>query len=75
MFNILNHQGNANQSKPEIPPHTSQNDQDQKLRGQQILERMWRKKNTVPLLMELQAGKTTLEISLVVPQKTVHSTT
>jgi hypothetical protein len=25
MFNILNHQGNANQSNPEIPPHTSQN--------------------------------------------------
>jgi hypothetical protein len=21
MFNILSHQGNANQSKPEIPPH------------------------------------------------------
>jgi hypothetical protein len=25
MFNILNHQGNANQNHPEIPPHTSQN--------------------------------------------------
>jgi hypothetical protein len=25
MFNILNHQGNANQNYPEIPPHTSQN--------------------------------------------------
>jgi hypothetical protein len=24
-FNILNHQGNANQSNPEIIPHTSQN--------------------------------------------------
>jgi hypothetical protein len=24
MFNILNHQGNANQNNPEIPPHTSQ---------------------------------------------------
>jgi hypothetical protein len=24
-FNILNHQGNANQNNPEIPPHTSQN--------------------------------------------------
>ena len=22
MFNILNHQANANQNKPEIPPHT-----------------------------------------------------
>jgi hypothetical protein len=26
MFNILNHQGNANQNNPEIPPHTSQNE-------------------------------------------------
>jgi hypothetical protein len=26
MFNILNHQGNANQNNPEILPHTSQND-------------------------------------------------
>jgi hypothetical protein len=26
MFNILNHQGNANQNNPEIPPYTSQND-------------------------------------------------
>jgi hypothetical protein len=25
MFHILNHQGNANQNNPEIPPHTSQN--------------------------------------------------
>jgi hypothetical protein len=25
MFNICNHQGNANQNNPEIPPHTSQN--------------------------------------------------
>jgi hypothetical protein len=25
MFNTLNHQGNANQNNPEIPPHTSQN--------------------------------------------------
>jgi hypothetical protein len=24
-FSILNHQGNANQNNPEIPPHTSQN--------------------------------------------------
>jgi hypothetical protein len=25
MFNILNHQRNANQNNPEIPSHTSQN--------------------------------------------------
>jgi hypothetical protein len=69
MFNILNHQGNANQNNLEIPPHTSQNGQDQKFRGQQMLARMWRKKDTPPLLVGLQAGTTTLEISLAVPQK------
>jgi hypothetical protein len=40
-----------------------------------LLARMWRKRSTAPLLLVLEAVKTTLEISLVVPQKTVHSTT
>ena len=78
MLNIFNHQGNANQNNPEISSHTSpfhQNDQDQKLRREQMLERMWRKRNTPSLLVGLQPGKITLEISLAVPQKTGHSTT
>jgi hypothetical protein len=32
-----------------------------------MLARMWRKKNTPPLLVGLQAGTNTLEISYVVP--------
>jgi hypothetical protein len=40
-----------------------------------MLARMWRKRNTPPLLVGLQAGTITLEISLAVPQKTGHSTT
>jgi hypothetical protein len=36
---------------------------------------MWRKRNTPPLLVGLQACTTTLEISLAVPQKTGHITT
>ena len=39
-----------------------------------MLARMWRKRNTPPLLVELQAYTTTLEISLAFPQKTGHST-
>ena len=39
-----------------------------------MLERVWRKRNTPPLLVGLQIGTTTLEISLAVPQKTVHDT-
>jgi hypothetical protein len=34
-----------------------------------MLARIWRKKNTPPLMVGLQAGTTTLEISLVIPQK------
>jgi hypothetical protein len=34
-----------------------------------MLERMWRKRNTPPLLVRLQAGITTLEISLVASLK------
>jgi hypothetical protein len=33
---------------------------------------MWRKRNTPPLLVEVQASTTTLEISLSVPQKIGH---
>jgi hypothetical protein len=40
-----------------------------------MLARMWRKGITPPLLQGLQAGTTTLEISLVVSQKAGHSTT
>ena len=40
-----------------------------------MLLRMWRKRNTPPLLLGLKAGTTTLEISLPVPQKTRHSPT
>ena len=35
---------------------------------------LWRKRNTPPLLVGLQAGTTTLVISLAVPQKTWHGT-
>ena len=75
MFIILNYQGSACQNKPEIPPHTSQNGSDLKLRWQQMLARMWWNRNTPPLLVRLQAGKTTLEVSLVFPQKIGHSST
>jgi hypothetical protein len=40
-----------------------------------MLVRMWRKRNTPPLLMELQAGKTTLEINLLVSEKIENSST
>jgi hypothetical protein len=40
-----------------------------KIKKQQIHARMWRKRNTPLLLVVLQTDTTTLEISLMVPQK------
>ena len=40
-----------------------------------MLAWMWRKRNSPPLFVGLQACTTTLEISLAVPQKIGHSTT
>jgi hypothetical protein len=45
------------------------------LRGQEMLSRMWKKRNTLLFLVGLQAGTTTLKICLVVSQKVEHSTT
>jgi hypothetical protein len=67
MFNILSHQGNDNQNDPEVYPN--QNGQDKNLRQQQMLARMWRKRNTPPFSVKLQARTTTLEIILEVPPK------
>jgi hypothetical protein len=41
----------------------------QKLRGKQMLARMWKKRNIPPFLMGLQAGITNRESSLAVLQK------
>jgi len=45
-----------------------------KLRWQQTLARMWRKRNTRPFLVGLQTITTILEISLDIPQKFGHLT-
>jgi hypothetical protein len=69
MFKVNSDQRNANQNDPEIPPYTNQNGYDQNLQWQHMLVRMWRKRNTPPLLVGLQTGTTTLKIHLEVPQK------
>jgi hypothetical protein len=61
MFNIPSHWRNANQNDCEFLPHSNWNSYDQKFKQQLMLERMWRKRNTLPLLVGLQSGKTTLE--------------
>jgi hypothetical protein len=46
-----------------------------RVRMAKMLVKMWRKRNPPPLLVGLQACKTTLEVSLEVLQKIGHSTT
>ena len=48
---IAGHYRNENQNHIEIPPQANQNGDHQKIRTQQMLERMWRKRNTFTLLV------------------------
>jgi hypothetical protein len=71
MFNILYQKGNANQSNTEIPSHSSQNDHQQEHKQQQqMLVRMWGKKNPHMLLERMEDSATTMEISMEFHQKT-----
>ena len=45
MLRIICHQGNTNQNHTEIPPHTSENGENQQGKKQQMLERMRKKGN------------------------------
>jgi hypothetical protein len=61
MLTISGQKGNANQNHTKIPPHPCYNTHHQKHHHQQVLERMWGKRNPHTLLVEMQAGATTLE--------------
>ena len=60
---------NTKKNDPEIPSYTHQNGYDQNLKWQHMLEKMWSKENTPPLLVGVQTCTVTLEINLVVSQK------
>ena len=55
---VLCDQENANQNDHEFPPYTNQNGKDKNLSSQYMLSRMWRKRNTPPMLFGLQTGTT-----------------
>ena len=79
MFNITNHQGNANQNHNELLPHTRQGGYYKKTnkptRKNQVLERMWRNLNTYALLVGMQNGSAAVENSMMIPQKIKSKTT
>ena len=64
MFNILRHQRNANQNNSEIPTYTCKNVQDQKHWWQFILETLRSKRNTSELLVGMQVGTVSLNVSV-----------
>jgi hypothetical protein len=50
-LNILGHKGNANQNYIKILSHSSQNGYNQEYRQQQMLAKMWGKRNPHTLLV------------------------
>ena len=53
MLNITNHQENANQNYNEISPHSYQHGYHQKEDKQQMVAKMWEKRNPCTLLVEM----------------------
>jgi hypothetical protein len=61
MLTISFHKGNANQNHTKISPHPCQESYHQKHQQQQVLVRMWGKRNPCTLLVGMQASTNTLE--------------
>ena len=66
MLNIIHYQRNANQNRSEVSSHSSQNGCHQKV-YKQMLERVWRKRNSLTLLVGMQTGTATMEKSEEIP--------
>ena len=74
MLNITHYQRNANQNLNEVPSHASQNGCHQKVYKQSMLERVWRKRNPLTLLVGMQTSTATVENSVGIPLKTRNRT-
>ena len=69
MFNILSHQGNANQYNSQIPSYTCQNAKIKNTNDSLYWRECGVRGNTPPLLVGLHTCTTTMENSMVVSQK------
>ena len=69
ILNINNYLETANQNHNEISPHICHNGYHQEDRKAKMLARIWRKRNTHALLIEMWIGVATVENSMEVPQK------
>jgi hypothetical protein len=66
---------NANQNISEVPPYIYHNGKLQNSKDNHTLAKMWSKGSSPSLLIGVQACTATLEINLVVSQKTGNSST
>jgi hypothetical protein len=64
MLTTSSHKGNANQNHTKILSQLCWNSHHQKYHQQQVLARLWRKRNPRTLLVGMEAGTTTLEKNL-----------
>ena len=74
MLYITHFQKDANQNHNEVPFHASQNVCDPKVYKQLILQKVWRKGNSLTLLVGMQTSTATMENSVEIPLKTGHRT-
>ena len=67
MLNITHFQRNANQNHNKLPSHTSQNVCHPKVYKKYKLERVWRKRNPLTLLVGMQTSTAIMENSVEIP--------
>jgi hypothetical protein len=72
MLTTSGHKGNANQNHSKILPRPCKNSHHQKQHKQQILVRIWEKRNPHRLMVGMQASTTTLENNMEASSKTKH---
>ena len=73
MLTITHYQRNVNQDHNEVPFHTSQNGCYSKVYKQYMLERVWRKRNPLTLLVGMQTSTAAMENSVEIPLKIASS--
>ena len=74
MLSITSHLRDANEHHNEVPLHTGQKGYHKQIKIKQVLERMWRKKNSSTLLVEMETVATPVENCMEFPQKTKNGT-
>ena len=67
MLNIIHYQRNANLNHNDTESHAGQNGHHQKVYKQYMLKRLWRKGNSLTLLVGMKTGTATMKNSVETP--------